>query len=115
MSAPIKSILILKQLTLILLLFFLLSACASKKQLIYFNDSKNLDKNKIDLSYLENNIEIGDILKIDVQSLVPEASMPYNEVRSAQNITKSIEILQLEGYLVDNLGINFWRLLQQKF
>ena len=98
----------MKDFSLILLSLFLLSACSSKRQIGYLQDSANFTTSKIDLSYLGNKIVEGDVLKIDVQSLVPEAAIPYNKLKSLNSSSQQIQLLVLEGYLVDNLGmINF--------
>ena len=86
----------------------ILTGCTSKKGLHYLQDSNEWNKVKIDLKYLENKIEVGDILKIDVSSLVPEASVPYNKILTKETNIQNIDILKLEGYLVDiNGNINF--------
>ncbi len=83
-----------------LLLILILSSCSSKKQLIYLKDASNksyaINKKKF------NKIEVGDILKIDVQSTIPEAALPYNNISSINNTNKNLNVLLLEGYLVDN-------------
>tara|TARA_B100001057_G_scaffold421166_1_gene441924 strand:- start:932 stop:1621 length:690 start_codon:yes stop_codon:yes gene_type:complete len=64
----------------------------------------NLGKIKF---YSESKIEIGDILKIDVFTDIPEASIPYNKT-SSFNQVNSIDILLLEGYLVNqDYDLNF--------
>ena len=86
---------------------FLLSSCASKKQLTYLGDVSSWDKSKINFTNFKNLIQIGDILKIDVQSIVPEAALVYNMSLKSSSV-QNIELLRLEGYLVDNFGhINF--------
>ena len=89
----------MKNLFLIVVSFVLIS-CSTKSQLIYLKDSDN-NFNKVDYSNLNNNIETGDILKIDVQTIVPEAAMPYNTTDLNSFGTKNLELLKLEGYLID--------------
>ena len=94
-------------LTSLIMMLFLLSSCTSKKQLTYLGDADSWVKNKINLSNFKSIIEIGDILKIDVQSIVPEAAIVYNLTVSSGSM-QNLELLKLEGYLVDNSGfINF--------
>ena len=91
----------MKYLHLIILASFFLASCSTKNQLVYLKDSDIFNVNKVDYSTLKNNIEAGDILNIIVKTIVPEASMPYNTV-SANSISKSnLDILKIEGYLVD--------------
>ena len=85
----------------------LLSACSSKKQITYIQDADKSTPYLIDSRLPKNIIEVGDVLKIDVQSVVPEAAIPYNKTINQIN-NQNIQILQLEGYLVGNdLMINF--------
>ena len=91
----------MKNLFLIIVASFILASCSTKSQLVYLNDSANHDVNKVDYSNLKNNIESGDILKIDVNTIVPEAALPYNNIDASTVSTKSLDILKLEGYLVD--------------
>jgi polysaccharide export outer membrane protein len=63
---------------------------------------------KTDYSKLNNIIKSGDILKIEVQTIVPEAALPYNKININSVNNQNIELLKLEGYLVNESGnINF--------
>ncbi|MAD12263.1 MAG: ligand-binding protein [Flavobacteriaceae bacterium] len=99
----------MKNLTITLFLVLLFGACSTKNQLIYIKDSDKYDTfSKVDHSLHMNLIMPGDILKIDVQTIVPEAALPYNKFSSNQAPATNMEILQLEGYRVDEFGmINF--------
>ena len=47
-------------------------------------------------------------MRIEVRSMIPEAAIVYNRVPQQQSTTQSINLLQLEGYLVSsNYTINF--------
>ena len=70
--------------------------------MIYLNDSHESFISGIDLKLLENTIEVGDVLKIEVKTLVPEASIPYNSIIDFSAANTSLEIMQLQGYLVNN-------------
>lgn len=92
----------------IVLFVFMISSCSTSNQLLYMNDSKTKIYNILDYSDLNNLIEVGDILKIDVQTIVPEAALPYNILNSNPYSSPNDNILKLEGYLVDNFKmINF--------
>ena len=83
------------------LFLFIFSACSSKKDLLYLSNSiTKFSDDIIHQSSKENKIEIDDILKIDVKSLVPEANLVYNKISSSNNTT--ITSLRLEGYLVNS-------------
>ena len=87
-------------------LLLIFNSCVSKKQVLYFQDIENLDISKISSSH--NILQENDILQIDVTSFEMKASIFYNKV-SSQNIAgNSLDIMQLNGYLVsDKLTINF--------
>ena len=87
-----------------LLLLGLLASCASKKDILYLQDADV--NNSLSIAYQETVIQPNDILKITVESLVPEAAIPYN--RGVASGVNSVELMKLEGYLVTNTGyINF--------
>ena len=92
--------------SIICLVFF--NSCSTKNQLIYLKDIKKQEANSwVDIPIVKDRIESGDILKIDVKTTVPEASLPYN-VLQAVPYQKSLELIKLDGYLVDdNMMINF--------
>jgi len=86
---------------LVILLLIIVSSCASKKDILYLQDADYNGNTPID--YQEVTIQPNDILKITVESLIPEAVIPYNRVVSGASIN-SIELIRLEGYLVSNEG-----------
>ena len=87
----------------------LLNSCSTKNQLIYLKDIKKHEANSwSDLPIVKDRIESGDILKIDVNTTIPEASMPYNSSNLVGSQMNNIELLNLEGYVVDNqMNIKF--------
>ncbi|WP_323786906.1 polysaccharide biosynthesis/export family protein [Psychroserpens sp.] len=91
----------------IVFLFILtLSSCASKKDILYIQDAN--ENSSTEISYQNSTIQPNDILKITVESIVPEAAIPYNRGVAGGVPNNSIQILQLEGYLVSNEGtINY--------
>ena len=95
----------MKNLFLIIIASFFLASCSTKSQLIYLKDSDNNNFNKVDYSNLKNNIEPGDILKIDVQSIFPEAAIPYNPPIANLGNSSNLDLLKLEGYLIDKFMI----------
>lgn len=95
----------LKNYSTLAVLFFLCS-CVSKKELLYLQDIQALNNSKVLSS--KNSLQENDILKIDVTSLEMEASIPYNKVSTVNNFGNSLQLLQLNGYLVStNKTINF--------
>ena len=99
----------MKKINIFLLIILFTESCTFKKQLVYLNDSNKTDfiKNVND-EVTGNVIEPGDILSIDVQTSIPEAAIPYNEISDKKFALQNIELLKLQGYLVDKqLMINF--------
>ena len=92
--------------SLILGLLILFQSCVSKKDILYLQD---LDSNKsMELFYVPSTLQVDDILDITVETLVPEASIPYNKNISGFRQINNIEVMKLEGYLVSsNKTINF--------
>ena len=85
---------------------FFLCSCVSKKELLYLQDIQALNNSKVLSS--KNSLQENDILKIDVTSLEIDASKPYNKVSLVNNFGNSLQLLQLNGYLVStNKTINF--------
>ncbi len=52
------------------------------------------------INYESSAIQPNDILKITVESLVPEAALPYNKTSTQGMQVQNIQVLQLDGYLV---------------
>ena len=82
------------------LIFILLFSCSHKSQLVYVNNMKEGDLNKVNFQ-IKNNVEIGDVLKIDVNTVVPEVSTPYNNLDQI-NSQQDPNMIILEGYKVEN-------------
>ena len=89
-----------------IVILFLLCSCVSKKELLYLQDIQALNNSKVLSS--KNSLQENDILKIDVTSLEIDASLPYNKVSVVNDFGNSLQLLQLNGYLVStNKTINF--------
>jgi len=52
------------------------------------------------VNYASANIQPNDILKITVESTIPEAAMPYNKTKALGTQPQNLQVLQLDGYLV---------------
>lgn len=61
----------------IVLMLVLLSSCASKKDVVYFNDAGAYETMVSDNSHT-NKFKIDDVVSIHVSTLDPEASLPFN-------------------------------------
>lgn len=88
------------------LALIVMSSCASKKDILYLQDADS--NNTSDIVYQNATIQPNDILKISIESLIPEAAIPYNRGVSSGAPVNSLELIKLNGYLVSNDGnINF--------
>jgi polysaccharide biosynthesis/export protein len=95
-----------KFILLIIGLLLLSSSCVSKKELLYLQDIQAFNNSEVISS--QNILQLNDILKIDVSSLEMSASIPYNKSLFGNNLANSLEVMQLNGYLVsNNKTINF--------
>ena len=90
-----------KHFFLILSLFILFQSCVTKKRILYLQDSDSIKNIKVD--YNNNIIQVDDILKISISTLIPEAAIPYNgNLANNNNNLPSLDMMLLEGYLVSN-------------
>jgi polysaccharide export outer membrane protein len=64
--------------------------------------------NKTEVTYNNHTLQVDDILKIDVGALMPEAAIPYNNIKARSVVANNIDIMKLDGYLVSqNMTITF--------
>ncbi len=91
--------------TIVLLLF--LQSCATKKEILYLQDSDNYNNTNID--YSSPTIQPNDILKITVGALSQEAIIPYNKSSlTGGESSGGANMVQLQGYLVtEKQTVNF--------
>ena len=83
-----------------------LSSCATKKDILYFQDSNNY--NNAEINYVKPTLQPNDILKISVGALVAETAIPYNKITQGNSNSSSIALMKLEGYLIsENNTIKF--------
>tara|TARA_X000000368_G_C23040366_1_gene716573 strand:+ start:93 stop:863 length:771 start_codon:yes stop_codon:yes gene_type:complete len=99
----------MKKLLLIIVSVLMLSACTSKRQMVYLKGIEKYTNTDIVKQKTSSRIQIDDILRIEVRSMIPEAAIVYNRVPQQQtNTSTNINLLQLEGYLVSSdYTINF--------
>lgn len=85
----------------LILLSLVIVSCASKKDILYYQDLQNGSQEYI--NYLSSTIQINDILFIKVSALIPESVEPFNLMGSnGNNVT--IETYRIQGYLVSQEG-----------
>jgi polysaccharide export outer membrane protein len=87
---------------LIILLVLFLASCATKKNIILFQDlEENISKEVI---HTARKIQINDILDIKISTLNPETAIPYNSGGGSANMNVNVDMLKLQGYLVSVEG-----------
>lgn len=89
---------------LLLLLTISLVGCASKKEILYFQDISEDGIPQPELDYQYPEIQVNDILKIDLTAMNEEAIAPYRFEKLNIQGTRQLELLKLEGYVVDKNG-----------
>ncbi len=90
----------------IIILLVILSSCASRKDLVYFQDEplseSELSSNNYELTYKSD-----DLLTIDVSGLDPEATKPFNLPAVSYDVSSVINAqgrLKMQTYLIDTDG-----------
>ncbi len=87
-----------KSLLLLWIGILVFQSCASKKEILYFQDANQVPSEVI---FSQSDIQINDILSIRISSLVPEAAAPYNNSTSqGASSLADPEAQKLSGYLV---------------
>lgn len=86
----------------LLLLSLTIFSCASKKDILYYQDLK--DGSQEYINYLASSIQINDILFIKISALIPESAEPFNLQIGANSSNVSIETYRIQGYLVSQEG-----------
>jgi len=89
-----------KYLVLILTLF-ILSSCATRKQILYFQDVDDKKEDDLALAF-EPTIENNDVLHISVSSINKEVIAPFQ--RNTNNLVQNNQNQLLQGYLVNSDG-----------
>ncbi|WP_255554270.1 polysaccharide biosynthesis/export family protein [Mesonia aestuariivivens] len=87
-------------------LLAMMASCATKKKVVYFQDSASMANVNVDSIYQHPKIQVNDLLKIDLTALEPETLLPFRFQKTVaqQPTNMRLELLQLEGYLVDQQG-----------
>ena len=97
---------LIKFATCLLFSLTLFQSCVSKKEMLYLQDVESF--NNTEVTYNNHTLQVDDILKISVRTLMPEARIPYNNVTAGSVVANNIDVMRLDGYLVSqNSTINF--------
>lgn len=90
----------------VFIMYFLLNSCATRKEILYFQDAEQFNNTTIE--YIKPTLQPNDILKITVGALITEAVIPYNKLNPGNASGNNLELMKLEGYLIsENNTINF--------
>jgi len=84
------------------ILVLVLQSCASKKDILYFQDAQMLPPQQI--HYESPKIQPNDILDIKVSALITETALPYNRPVITNTNVSNLELIKLQGYLVSTEG-----------
>ena len=84
----------------LLFTFILISSCASRKDVVYFQDTGNFET-LVNNNEFVSKFKVDDLVSIHVSSLNPEASRPFNLFRGAPGMNGQPEQV---NYLVDQAG-----------
>lgn len=84
----------------LILSILIISSCASRKEVVYFQDTSNFET-LVDNNTFVTKFKVDDLVSIHVSSLNPEASAPFNLVRGASE--GGFQTEQVD-YLVDQAG-----------
>lgn len=79
---------------------FLFNSCATKKEILYFQDAAQY--NNTPISYVKPILQPNDILKITVSALLEETAKPYNRITSGSSGGVGSDLIKLDGYLVSD-------------
>ncbi len=88
----------MKRILIIIAAIVLLNSCANKKEILYLQDAEAYNNSLINYSSLI--IQPNDILNITVGAFEAETAVPYNRISSGLGQGGSLEMMQLEGYIV---------------
>jgi len=93
----------LQKISSLLLIYITLSSCASRKDIHYLQDADMFSGAEI--NYQSATIQPNDILRITIESNIPEAARPYNRGVGQVTQIQDLQLLKLDGYLVDLNGM----------
>ena len=102
MKQPLINLELLKNGVLFFIIVISVLSCASKKDIVYFQDSENINLKEIEQSFVPI-IEYNDILHITISSVDEEVVKPFQRFSGIDNNTNNTNP-GFQGYLVNNKG-----------
>ena len=98
----------MKKLIFFIVVLFMISSCSTKRNITYLNGVHEYANTDISKQKVPYTIQVDDVLRIEIHSMVPEAAIVYNRIPQNTNTSTNLNLLQLEGYLVSSdYSINF--------
>ena len=92
----------------IIVSFLMISSCTFKRNITYLNGVENYSNTDINKQKTPYTIQGDDVLRIEIRSMIPEASIIYNRIPQNTTQAATLNLLQLEGHLVSSdYTINF--------
>lgn len=85
----------------VLLGAIIMSSCASRKDVVYFQDVSNFET-QVNTNTFVSKFKVDDLVSINVSSLNPEASTPFNLTGGTTEVSSAIG--ERVDYLVDEAG-----------
>lgn len=98
----------MKKILLYFSILILLGSCASKKDIIYFQDIDDIQFQNVDIVKPKPKIEINDIIKVDIKTINPESTRPFEKQSMMAGGGGGMGMMQgamnLMGYIVNEYG-----------
>ena len=96
----------MKKSLLILIVIFIASSCATKKQIVYFQDADEKTLNDVKTLNSHLVIQENDILDIKVYALNPMSVIPFSREQRQGGVGggQNLNIFKITGYVVDENG-----------
>jgi polysaccharide export outer membrane protein len=98
----------MRKLIFIIVSILMISACTSKRNITYLNGVDKYINTDITKQKKAYTIQVDDILRIEIRSIIAEAAIIYNRISQNTGVTSNMNLMQLDGYLVSSdYSINF--------
>ena len=85
--------------TLSLILIFIITACSSKKNILYLQESND----NISVQYKDYLLQTDDIIKVTFNGLKPSVALGYSN-ENLSTLPSTLEVMKLEGFQVNQDG-----------
>lgn len=92
-----------------MVLTLLMLSCASKKDILYYQDIQ--DNSQDPINYLSTTVQINDILYIKVTAIIEESAEPFNIDMGGGGGAGNMQAFKIQGYLVSQDGTIIFPLL----